>query len=174
MRGEVVGPPIHLLRFFQWFCRKDLREEIEGDLIERYELFFEKHGESKANRLFFKEVVSLLRPGLVGNFSELTQINILHMIQMNKRLIGLVVLALAILSVPLIAMQFSSSWNWDGTDFLVMGFLLISTSLLCEWVLRKVKSTRARILLCGGILLCLLLIWAELAVGVFGTQWAGS
>jgi hypothetical protein len=37
-----------------------------------------------------------------------------------------------------------------------------------------VKKTSHRIILCGLLLLALLLVWAELAVGIFGTPFAGS
>jgi nicotinamide riboside transporter PnuC len=55
-----------------------------------------------------------------------------------------------------------------------MGFLLLSTGLLCELVIRKVKRWNYRIGLIAVLLLVLFLIWAELAVGIFGTPFAGS
>jgi hypothetical protein len=80
----------------------------------------------------------------------------------------------ALLMVPLVAMHFTSEVNWDLTDFIVGGILLYGTGLACELVLRKVHSTRKRILICAGILLALFLVWAELAIGIFGTPFAGS
>ena len=50
----------------------------------------------------------------------------------------------------------------------------LSTGLCCELVLRKVTKTKHRIALSMAIVLIFLLIWAELAVGVFGTPFAGS
>lgn len=92
----------------------------------------------------------------------------------NKRLIGIVLSVALILLIPLIAMQFTGEVNWTLMDFVVMGVLLLGTGLLIELVLRKVKKTGHRIAMCGAILLALLLIWAELAVGIFGTPFAGS
>jgi hypothetical protein len=40
---------------------------------------------------------------------------------------------------------------------------------MCEVVMRKVKKTNNRIAICGVLLAALLLIWLELAVGIFGT-----
>ena len=71
-------------------------------------------------------------------------------------------------------MQFTEEVNWTLADFLVAGVLLYGTGLLCELILRKVKKVKLRIALCIGILIVLLLIWAELAVGIFGTLIAGS
>ena len=96
------------------------------------------------------------------------------MITKNKRLTGIVLTVALLLLIPLIAMQFTDEVDWKLPDFVVMGGLLLGTGLLCELVLRKVKKIGHRILICGVILLALLLIWAELAVGIFGTPFAGS
>jgi hypothetical protein len=79
-----------------------------------------------------------------------------------------------LLLIPLIAMQFTEEVNWTVFDFVVMGILLSATSLICELVLRKVKSTTNRIILCIVILLAFFIFWAELAVGIFGSPFAGS
>lgn len=92
----------------------------------------------------------------------------------NKRLIIILATATTLLAIPLIAMQFTTEVNWDLRDFTIMGVLLYGTGLLCELVMRKVKSVQNRILICGAILLMLFLIWVELAVGIFGTPFAGS
>lgn len=92
----------------------------------------------------------------------------------NKRLILFLVAVPTLLLIPLIAMQFSNGVNWEIIDFAIMGVLLLIISLLCEFVLRKVKSTKGRIIFCGIVLLAFLLIWAELAVGILGTPFAGT
>lgn len=92
----------------------------------------------------------------------------------NKRLIGILITVAVILSIPLIAMQFTTEVNWDWRDFAVMGILLLTTGLTIELVMRKVPKTAHRIAICGAILFTFFLIWAELAVGIFGTPFAGS
>lgn len=92
----------------------------------------------------------------------------------NQRLTGILLAAAALLLIPFVAMQFTPEVQWSGFDFVVAGVLLLGTGLLIEGVLRLVKKLSHRILLCAGVLLCLLLIWAELAVGIFGTPLAGS
>jgi hypothetical protein len=79
-----------------------------------------------------------------------------------------------LLLVPLIAMQFTNEVNWTLSDFVVMGILLLGTGLLCELVLRKVKKIKYRTAIVVAILVAFLLIWMELAVGIFGTPFAGS
>ena len=92
----------------------------------------------------------------------------------NKRLIGIMLTAALLLLLPLIAMQFTDEVNWNVFDFVVAGVLLFGTGLICELVLRKIKKTKYRVAICAFILAALLLVWAELAVGIFGTPFAGS
>ena len=96
------------------------------------------------------------------------------MIMQNKRLIGIVITVALLLLIPLIAMQFTNEVNWTLFDFIVAGFLLLVTGLMCELVIRKVNKIEQRILICLAIIAALLLIWAELAVGIFGTPFAGT
>jgi len=92
----------------------------------------------------------------------------------NKRLTGILVAIAVVLLIPLIAMQFSNEVKWSLADFIAAGILLLGTGLACEIVMRKVKKIEYRIAICAAILLAFLLIWAELAVGIFGTPFAGS
>lgn len=96
------------------------------------------------------------------------------MLTQNKRLLGILVTAAILLSIPLIAMQFTNEVDWSPFDFAVMGTLLLGTGLLCELVLRKVKSLKQRLIILAVILIAFFLIWAELAVGIFETPLAGS
>jgi len=96
------------------------------------------------------------------------------MITQNKRLTGIVLTVVILLLIPLIAMQFTSEVDWKLPDFVIMGILLLGTGLLCEFVMRRVKWIENRVLNIGAILVVLFLIWAELAVGIFGTPFAGS
>lgn len=92
----------------------------------------------------------------------------------NKRLIWILASVPSLLLIPLIAMQFTKEVNWDFFDFAVMGFLLLTTGIIIEVILRKVTQFKHRILLCALVLGFLLLTWAELAVGIFGSPFAGS
>ena len=92
----------------------------------------------------------------------------------NKRLI-IVMLAVAfLLCIPLIAMQFTNEVNWTLFDFVVAGGLLLGTGLMFELIMRNVRKPRLRIAIVVVLFVMLLLTWAELAVGVFGTPLAGS
>ena len=96
------------------------------------------------------------------------------MIAQNKRLFGILLTVVLILAIPLVAMQFTNEVNWDIFDFLVMGVLLTSTGLGVELVIRKVRKPENRFIIIAAVLALLFLIWAELAVGIFGSPFAGS
>ena len=77
-----------------------------------------------------------------------------------------------ILLIPLIAMQFTDEVVWDISDFVVMGAILFGTGLTYEFLMRKTRSTAHRVAI--AVVVAFLLIWVELAVGIFGTPFAGS
>ncbi|WP_372946614.1 hypothetical protein [Muriicola sp.] len=81
---------------------------------------------------------------------------------------------LVLLCIPLVAMQFSSEVDWSALDFLVAGILLASTAFVCDLVWRNVSNDTFRIVLLVAALVFFFLVWAELAVGVFGSPFAGS
>jgi len=92
----------------------------------------------------------------------------------NTRLLIILSAVAILLLIPFVAMQFTQEVDWGVADFVIMGFLLLGTGLGCEWVLRKVPGVQYRLFICAGILLIFFLIWAELAVGILGTPFAGS
>lgn len=96
------------------------------------------------------------------------------MIMQHKRLIGIMLGAVALLLIPFITMQFTSEVQWTGSDFAVAAALLFGTGLVSELVMRKIHRLAYRILICAVILALFLLIWIELAVGIFGSPLAGS
>ena len=96
------------------------------------------------------------------------------MITHNKRLIGIVAIVALLLLMPLVAMQFTNEVNWNLFDFVVAGALLLGTGIAIDFVVRTVSRVEYRIAICLTIIIALLLIWAELAVGIFGTPFAGS
>lgn len=85
----------------------------------------------------------------------------------NKRLIAILISIALLLLIPLIAMQFTTEVNWTFMDFIAAAILLLAAGLSIEYGLRKIKAKSYRIVLVLIILLALLLIWAELADGLF-------
>lgn len=76
-----------------------------------------------------------------------------------------------ILAIPLVAMQFTSEVDWGLRDFVIMGILLFGSGLVYETLSR---TTGKRVIVGIVVAVAVFLIWAELAVGVFGSPFAGS
>lgn len=79
-----------------------------------------------------------------------------------------------LLCIPLLGNIISNEFNWSSGDFVVAGILLFGTAFIIDLILRIVKNKTYKILIVGVVLLLLLLTWIELAVGIFGTPFAGS
>ena len=79
-----------------------------------------------------------------------------------------------LLIIPLIAMQLTDEVEWSLFDFIIMGTLLLITGLMGEIIFKKVKKYKHRVILYVVVAITFLLIWAELAVGIFGTPFSGN
>ena len=78
-----------------------------------------------------------------------------------------------LLVFPLIGNLVSTAVNWSWFDFMVMGSLLLGLGLSTSFVLKKFKQSPNRLSYILAVIIVFLLIWAELAVGVFGSPLAG-
>jgi hypothetical protein len=80
----------------------------------------------------------------------------------------------SILLVPLMAMQFTDEVVWTVLDFVVAGALLAGTGLMYVVLTRNARQVRRKAVIGVLLTVALLLVWMELAVGLFGTPFAGS
>lgn len=92
----------------------------------------------------------------------------------RTRLIVLFSIAALILLTPLLAMQFTDQVKWGAEDFVVAGVLLFGSILVYELMASLARSSASRVAIGIAVAVALALVWVELAVGVFGTPWAGS
>ena len=90
----------------------------------------------------------------------------------NKTIIHIALGTGLILLIPLLAMQFTDEVVWDLTDFIVAGVLLFSAGLAYELIAKKMSTTAYRVAVAIAIVIVFFLIWAELAVGIFGSPFA--
>ena len=81
---------------------------------------------------------------------------------------------LFLLFIPLIGNFVSPQVNWSWFDFSIMSVLLLSLGLGVSFVLKKFTQSPNRRAYIATVILLFLLIWAELAVGIFGSPLAGS
>jgi hypothetical protein len=74
-----------------------------------------------------------------------------------------------VLSVPLVAMQFTDQVRWSLGDFAVMGALLFGTGSVFVMAARRWPRPAHRLAAWAALGIGFLYLWAELAVGVFTT-----
>lgn len=72
-----------------------------------------------------------------------------------------------ILLIPLVAMQFTDEVNWNLADFAVIGALLLGTGFAYELIRRKMSNPTHRAIAGAVLVLAMLVVWADLAVGIF-------
>lgn len=93
----------------------------------------------------------------------------------KQDIIRSVLAAELVLLVPLFAMIFSvDGWDWKPFDFIIIAILLAGVGVGAQLIINGVKKNSHQVAI--GIVLATIMIltWMELAVGIFGTPFAGS
>lgn len=121
------GPPRWALRFLRWFCRPDLLEDVEGDLLERYHMRISQAGRHKAERYFTKQVILLFRPGIIKSprlgllrnnngmlkkYLQFASRQLLH--AKNYAVINIFGLAVGIAACLIILLYINEEWSYDA------------------------------------------------------------
>ncbi len=136
-------PPRIILLFFRWFCHPDLREEIEGDLLERFHNYSEQHNNRRAGLFFFKEVSQLFRPSIIGNihhltfklFSDMKKIHWFQLIALNL----VVALCIFLPFIPGSYDELSVGLSASAQLLGYIGMLLVPIGIL--WLIQEIRKT---------------------------------
>ena len=89
-----------------------------------------------------------------------------------KKLLTYCGIVAIILLIPFISSQFSREVNWQLLDYLVAALLLTILFVGIE-VIKKLKSKK-RYFVLAFFLIIMILIWIELAVGIFNSPISGT
>ena len=81
---------------------------------------------------------------------------------------------LILLLIPLFIMNITDEVNWSLLDFFIMGFMIVLLGFIINSISSKTKNLKKRIIYIGIIILNFFIIWAEMAVGIFNTPFAGN
>lgn len=88
----------------------------------------------------------------------------------NKKIIRIFIITGLILTLPFIAMQFTSQVAWTLRDFVTAGFLLAGAGLSYEFLSSRALNEQGRWATALAVGTGLLLIWVNLAVGLIGNE----
>jgi hypothetical protein len=78
--------------------------------------------------------------------------------------------AVALMLLPLFAMQVTDEVVWDLADFALFGALLTDAGVTYELLARKTGSTAYRAAVAVALAAAFILVWMNAAVGVIGTE----
>ena len=78
--------------------------------------------------------------------------------------------ALALLLMPLVAMQFTREVDWTGEDFAAAALLIGIPGLLFELIVRTSRHWAFRLGAAIALLACFFMTWSNLAVGIVGNE----
>ncbi len=80
------------------------------------------------------------------------------------------ILAVLLLLMPMVAMQFTDDMNWDETDFLALGAMLLAACGAYELAVRMTGNTAYRAAVGLAVVAAFILVWMNLAVGIIGSE----
>ena len=76
--------------------------------------------------------------------------------------------------IPLIAMEFTNEVQWDGIDFMAFSLLLLVLFIGIELIRNKVKTKKMVWISVMLLIVLLLIVWIDLAVGLLNYTFSGS
>jgi putative ABC transport system permease protein len=130
----MIPAPKRALQFLRWFCREDFLDEIEGDLLELYELEYAT-APKKARRQFYWNVIQHFRPAYIKLFHQTHKNITLYMFKND----------LKIASRMLKKRPFLSFLNIMGLAIGIAGSLIIGLQLKDELTFNQMFADAERI-----------------------------
>jgi hypothetical protein len=89
----------------------------------------------------------------------------------SLKLLGITLL---LMLIPLMANWLNNELHWKFGDFILMGAMIYGLGLISLILMNVIKNKILRWIVTGLFFLLFLLIWVELAVGIFDTPFGGS
>jgi predicted ferric reductase len=94
---------------------------------------------------------------------------------MKKKTIHIILYTIGgILALALISDVTSEEMQWSAADYLIAAVILLAAAASIVFIKRKITGRRARLTAFVILAILFVLVWGELAVGLFGTPWAGN
>lgn len=71
-----------------------------------------------------------------------------------------------LLLLPMVAMRFTDAVDWTAFDFAAAALLLTGGAIAYDMATRKARSGRSRVVAGAAVLLFVVILWAQGAVGI--------
>ena len=96
-------------------------------------------------------------------------------VKMRRAQFVILFIVLVLLLIPFLEqLDGKATFDWGAFDFILAFVLLLILGFGIEFIVRRIKSRQIKWLAILGIILFFVLLWAELAVGLFNTPIAGD
>ncbi|HYD35175.1 MAG TPA: hypothetical protein VD999_03865 [Vitreimonas sp.] len=154
-----------LLKLYPRSFRQEYEQEMMFVFCESLKDSYQQRREQGVINLWARTSVDILKSLVIQHIQSKKG----NPVMKNQSLMRVALGTAALLMIPLLG-----QWPWTVSDFVIMGVLLSATGLMLEFVSSKVKNTNQRIAIALAIVFVFLLIWVELAVGLFGSPFAGN
>lgn len=92
---------------------------------------------------------------------------------MKRSIQRILAITAGLLLIPFVGSLLTDEVNWGPEDYAVGGLLIVLLLTGIEIAWRMLKGM-VRLSVLVIVVLVFVLVWGELAVGIFGTPWAGS
>lgn len=167
------------VRFYPGRYRNEFGEEMKYVYSKSINEAYSEQGEPGIAKFWARTLTDGMKSLLIEHIEnkgggEKMKKNNGDLILTNKIFSYLAVGTAAILSIPLVAMQFTREVNWTAGDFVVMGTLIFGMGSMFIWSARRVNK-KNRLVVGLIILAAFLAIWVHLAVGIVDSwPFAGS
>lgn len=93
---------------------------------------------------------------------------------MKNKSLHITITVVAFLLLMLLVMQFTDAIQWSLFDFILAAAFLFTIGLTIDLIIKKVRRAKHRITLIAALLAILLLLWAEIGVGILGSVFSGN
>ncbi len=120
-------PPSFYSKLFEWFCKENVHDELQGDLEEEFNINYRTQGKTHAHRIYKREVIKMLRPSVIKKFKSQRHYNhtamfrnysivALRSLMRNKLFSSINIIGLSVsMAVGLLAITFVSEiYSYDN------------------------------------------------------------
>ena len=158
-----------LLRGFM--ADPDLEDAVLGDLAREWSERVESDGLPSATAWYWGQVLRSAPHFLHERWIRQTREETMKTAVTPLRLAARPLVAAAtLLTVPLVAMQFTAEVNWSPFDFAFMGALVFGIGFSFELALTKTDDAAYRVAAGVALAAAFLLVWAGAGVGIIGVD----
>tara|TARA_B100001939_G_scaffold71761_2_gene59972 strand:+ start:28 stop:291 length:264 start_codon:yes stop_codon:yes gene_type:complete len=84
-----------------------------------------------------------------------------------------IIYTLILLTIPFLSNIYINDFNWSLVDFIIMGALIFICLSFTDFIRKKFSGIK-EILAVISVVIVFILLWIELAVGIFGSPLAGN